>query len=222
MNKYTKWLVVLLFALPMAFATAAENYTEGKQYLHLKKTQPTSTEDKIEVVELFWYGCPHCNDLEPYIAEWLKNKPGDVEFVRMPAIVGQRWIPLAKAYYTAELLGVLDKTHEALFKAIHEQHQIPKVPTDAEIRDFFTAQGIPEEEFRNAYNSFAVSVKVNNAELMTRHYAISGVPTLIINGKYSTSGSLAGSNAGILKVVDYLVEQERAAGMPEQAAAAGS
>lgn len=220
MKNLTRWLVVVMLAFPLTLALAAAHYTEGEQYVRLKKPQPTSSTDKIEVVELFWYGCPHCNDLEPYITRWLKNKPADVEFVRLPAIVGPRWKPLARAYYTAEVLGVLDKTHEALFKAIHEQHQ--RLTTDAEIEEFFIAQGVSKEDFRKAYNSFAVVTKLNNAELMTRRYAIKGVPTLIVNGKYSTSGSLAGSNANILKVVDYLVTQERAAGIPEPAAAAGS
>jgi thiol:disulfide interchange protein DsbA len=220
MNIFTRWLAVLMCAVPLTIAMAAENYTEGDQYLRLKKAQPTSTDDKIEVVELFWYGCPHCNDLEPFIARWLETKPGDVEFVRMPAIFGERSKPLARAYYTAEVLGVLDETHSALFKAIHEQQQ--KLNTDAEIQAFFQAHGVSEEEFRRTYNSFAVAIKLNNAELMTRRYAITGVPTLIVNGKYSTSGSQAGSHGEILKVVDYLVEQERAAGMPEQAATDGS
>ena len=220
MKRFTRWLVVLMFAFQLAVAMAAESFTEGEQYLRLKKAQPTSTADKIEVVELFWYGCPHCNDLEPFINSWLADKPDDVEFVRMPAIFGERSKPLARAYYTAEVLGVLDETHSALFKAIHEQQQ--KLNTDAEIQAFFLAHGVSEEDFTSTYNSFAVAIKMNNAQLMTRRYAITGVPTLIVNGKYSTSGSQAGTHARILRVVDYLVAQERDAGQPGQAAADGS
>ncbi len=200
---------VLVLFLPffMVATACAEPYKEGEQYKALAQPQATASADKIEVVELFWYGCPHCYRLEPVIGNWLKNKPDDVEFMRMPAIVGPPWELLAKAYYTAEFLGVMDTMHYALFDAIHKDKK--KVVNEAAVQAIFEAQGVSSEEFRNTFNSFAVAVKVNNAKMMTKRYAISGVPTIIINGKYNTSGSLAGSNENILKVVDYLVEQER-------------
>jgi len=202
---------VLVLFLPffMVATACAEPYKEGEQYKALAQPQATASADKIEVVELFWYGCPHCYRLEPVIGNWLKNKPDDVEFVRMPAIVGPPWELLAKAYYTAEFLGVMDTVHYALFDAIHKDKK--KVVDEAAVQAIFEAQGVSAEDFRNTFNSFAVAVKVNNARMMTKRYAISGVPTIIINGKYNTSGSLAGSNENILKVVDYLVEQERQA-----------
>ena len=202
---------VLVLFLPffMVATACAEPYKEGEQYKALAQPQATASADKIEVVELFWYGCPHCYYLEPVIGNWLKNKPDDVEFVRMPAIVGPPWELLAKAYYTAEFLGVMDTVHYALFDAIHKDKK--KVVDEAAVQAIFEAQGVSAEDFRNTFNSFAVAVKVNNARMMTKRYAISGVPTIIINGKYNTSGSLAGSNENILKVVDYLVEQERQA-----------
>jgi thiol:disulfide interchange protein DsbA len=202
---------VLVLFLPffMVATACAEPYKEGEQYKALAQPQATASADKIEVVELFWYGCPHCYRLEPVIGNWLKNKPDDVEFVRMPAIVGPPWELLAKAYYTAEFLGVMDTVHYALIDAIHKDKK--KVVDEAAVQAIFEAQGVSAEDFRNTFNSFAVAVKVNNARMMTKRYAISGVPTIIINGKYNTSGSLAGSNENILKVVDYLVEQERQA-----------
>ena len=212
MKMLLKWLVALVLPFSVAVTAVAQDYKEGSNYLRLSKPQPTSTTDKIEVVELFWYGCSHCFDLEPHITEWLESKPEDVEFVRLPAIVGPRWEPLAKAYYTAEVLGILDKTHPALFEAIHEKKQ--KFANEEQIKEFFVAQGVSAEDFKNAFNSFAVSVKVNNAKQMTRRYTITGVPTLVVNGKFSTSGKLAGGETGILKVVDYLVAQERTAGTP--------
>lgn len=215
MKMLVKWLIVLL--LPVSVAAVAQEYTEGTEYLRLSTPQPTSTTDKIEVIELFWYGCPHCNDLEPHLAEWLETKPDDVEFVRLPAIVGKRWEPLAQAYFTAELLGVLDQTHLALFESIHVKNQ--KYTDEAQIMEFFVSQGVSEEDFRNAYNSFAVSVKMNNAKLMTRRYAITGVPTVIVNGKFSTSVKYARGNANLIKVIDFLVVQERTTGTPQQPAA---
>jgi thiol:disulfide interchange protein DsbA len=199
-------MLALLVVLVSATACAADN-TDGKQYQVLKDPQPTGDASTIEVVELFWYGCPHCYRLEPLIHEWLQNKPDDVTFIRMPAILGKGWELLAKGYFTAELLGVLDTVHSDLFAAIHEKNS--KFRDEKELRDFFISKGVAQEDFDKMFNSFAVSVKVNNARLMTRRYAITGVPTLIVNGKYSTSGSLAGSNENIINVVDQLVAQER-------------
>ena len=209
MNVFARWLMALLLPVFLASAALAEGYTEGKQYKALANPQPTSNPDKIEVVELFWYGCPHCYRLEPYIAEWRAGKADDVEFIQMPAIIGPPWELLAKAFYTAEFLGVEDKIHMALLEAIHVDKK--KFNNADDVQAFFVAQGVPEQDFKKTFNSFAVSVKVNNARLMTKRYAITGVPTIIVNGKYSTSGSLACSNDNIIKVVNYLVDQERQA-----------
>jgi thiol:disulfide interchange protein DsbA len=198
----------------MVMTTAlAGEYKEGTEYRKLANPQPTSSGDSIEVVELFWYGCPHCSELEPFVKEWLASKPEDVTFVRLPAILGKRWDLLAKAYFTAELLDVLDKVHPALFDAIHKHRQ--KINSEAAVQAFFIDQGVSEADFRNNFNSFAVAVKVNNARLMTKRYAITGVPTIIVNGKYSTGASMAGGNRKLMEVVDYLIARER----PQAAAA---
>jgi len=217
MKTVTRWLVALVIPFAVAAVAHAADFEEGKQYVALANPQPTSTPDKVEVVELFWYGCPHCNELEPFVMSWLANKPEDVEFVRMPAILGGGWELLAKAYYTAELLGVVDKVHHALFDAIHKQRQ--KFRNEADVQALFSNQGVSAEDFTKTFNSFAVVVKTNNARQMTRRYAISGVPTLIVNGKYSTSGSLAGGSHNIMNVVNFLVERERAALQPAAPAA---
>ena len=161
---------------------------------------------------MFWYGCPHCYRLEPYVAEWVASAPDDVEFILMPAIIGPPWELLAKAFYTAQFLGVQDKIHVALFEAIHNDKKA--FNNEAAVQAFFVVQGVSEQDFKKTFNSFAVSIKVNNAKLMTKRYALTGVPAIIVNGKYSTSGTLAGSNENIIKVVDYLVVQERQA-MPD-------
>jgi len=209
MKSVTTLLLAMFFVMLQPGLVQANDYEEGKEYQLLSSPQPTSTGDKIEVVELFWYGCPHCYELEPDVQAWLERKPEYVELVRMPAIVGPRWELLAQAYYTAELLGIVDTIHPALFKAIHEKHM--KINDEAALQAFFVDQGVSAEDFRNTFNSFAVAVKMNNARQMTRRYRISGVPTIIVNGKYSTGAKLAGSNKGVFEVVDYLVEQEHAA-----------
>ena len=227
MKIMTKWLSALLLPFAISAAWAAADFVEGTQYTRLATPQPTSVPDKIEVVELFSYACPHCFYLEPYISKWLASKPDDVAFVRLPVVFRPPWELLAKAYFTAELLGVLDKTHAALFDAIHVKNQ--KFEDEAAFQAFFASRGVPVDDFRNTFNSFAVAVKVNNAKLMSRRYAITGVPTFIVNGKFSTSASLAGSNEKTLnekelnektlKVIDYLIEQERTAVKPASTAA---
>ncbi len=212
MKYIARWLLTLVIPALLATTALAEGYTEGKQYTALANPQPTGNPEKIEVVELFWYGCPHCYRLEPYIAEWRAGKADDVDFVQMPAIIGPPWELLAKAFYTAQFLGVQDKIHVALFEAIHKDKKTFK--DEAAVEALFVAQGVSEQDFKKTFNSFAVSIKVNNAKLMTKRYALTGVPAIIVNGKYNTSGTLAGSNENIIKVVDYLVDQERQA-MPD-------
>ena len=220
MKTVTRWLLALIIPFAVLGTAHAGDFEEGKQYVALSNPQPTSTADKIEVVELFWYGCPHCYELEPFVKDWLASKPEDVEFVRMPAILGKGWELLAKAYYTAELLNVMDKVHHALFDAMHNQRQ--KFKTEADVLALFSNQGVSADDFNNTFNSFAVSVKINNARQMTRRYAISGVPTLIVNGKYSTSGRLAGGNRQIIEVVNYLVDRERSGMVAAPAAEAAA
>jgi len=207
MKMVTRWLMVLMLPLLMAGAACAQEYTDGKEYLSLKTPQPTTTGENIEVVELFWYGCVHCYRIDPLLEDWLKTKPADVEFIRIPAVLGPSWELYGKAFYTAELLGVTDKVHPALFDAIHKDKK--KLRTVSDLKALFMAQGVSAEDFDNTFNSFAVNVKINHARQMTKRYAITGVPTIIINGKYSTSGSQAGSNQNIIKVMDYLIAAER-------------
>ncbi len=207
MKTVTRWVVALLIPMFVSISASAEGFTQGQDYIELSNPQPTSTGDKIEVVELFWYGCSHCYQLEPYIQEWLASKPDDVEFVRIPGIVSKRWELLAKAYYTAELLGVLDKTHDTLFEVINKENR--KITDEAALQDFFVEQGVSAEEFKSTINSFAMNVKINNAKQMSRRYAITGVPTLVVNGKYRTGLGMARGSKNAIKVVNYLIEQER-------------
>jgi thiol:disulfide interchange protein DsbA len=196
-------LIALLVLVSPSFA----DYKQGKEYAATPAPQPTSSGDKIEVIELFWYGCPHCYHLEPELNAWLANKPDDLEFVRVPAVLGQRWELLARAYYTAELLGVLDKIHEPLFEHIHKDRKM--IASEDELKAFFVQQGVSAEDFDKTFKSFAVITKTNRAKEARTLYGITGVPTMVVNGKYRTSASMAGGNTKMLKVVDFLVEKER-------------
>lgn len=192
--------------VPAAPALAADS---ERGYVTLAAPQPTNDPSKIEVVELFSYACPHCHHFEPLLSKWVAAQPQDVAFVRIPVVFRPSWEPLARAYYVAETLGVLDKTHAALFAAIHEKQQ--NFEDEDALAKFFVAQGVDEKAFRDAYNSFAVVSKLNRGKQLLQRYAVTGVPTLVINGKYRTSAQEAGGHEGMLTVTDKLVAQERAA-----------
>ena len=210
-KQFPSWSIFLgsLFLLSGLFVSSqalAASYKEKIHYEKVVPTQPTTTGNKVEVVEMFWYGCPHCNNLEPHVKRWLKKIPKDAEFVRMPAIFRPQWELHARAYYTAEILGVLDKTHEAMFEAIHNKKQ--RLATEPEIRDLFVAHGVSAKDFNRVFRSFAIEAKIRRAKDMSQRYGIKGVPALIVNGKYRTSAKLAGGNSKIFKVVNHLVKQE--------------
>lgn len=202
------WVIGLCtLALLPSLALAAPTYKEKIHYERVLPAQPTTTDgDKVEVVEMFWYGCPHCNNLEPYVNRWLKNKPKNVVFVRIPAVFRPSWELHARAFYTAQILGVLDKTHSAMFAAIHQQKR--RMNTEEAIQKFFAEQGVSKKDFDRVFHSFAVEAKVRRAKDMSQRYGIDGVPALIVNGKYRTGARLAGGPANIFRVVNFLVEKE--------------
>ena len=176
-------------------------------YVEITPAQPTQSGNKIEVLEVFWYGCPHCYDFEPFINEWLENKPEDVVFRRMPGIFRKDWIPHAKAYFTAEKLNILNKIHSTLFTAIHTEKK--QIYDDSSIKKFFLKHDVDKKEFRKAYESDEVDTKVKQAYVMGQRYKITGVPAIIVNGKYMVSGSTAGSFENVMKIIDMLIEKER-------------
>lgn len=198
-------LLVLMILAPAALAA----WVEGVNYETLASPQPTDSGDRIEVRELFWYACPHCYQVEPIVQDWLEHKPDDVAFVRMPAILGPRWELLARAYYTAETLDVVDKVHVPIFERLHRERK--HIRTPAEVKAIFVEQGITEADFDNAFKSFAVVTKTNRSKRVREMYGANGVPMLIINGKYRTNATMAGGNGKMMEVVNFLVEQERKA-----------
>ena len=172
--------------------------------------QPAAGQNKkparVVVVEFFWYGCPHCYAFEPYLQKWLKTKPDYIKFVRVPGILKSQWVPFAKAYFTAEKLGVVDRIHERLFDAIHKQKR--KFPDDNAIRDFFVEQGVDGKEFSRIYHSREISDMVRQAYETQREFRIASVPTLIINDKYRLNLAVAHSFPNMLKLVDRLARRE--------------
>lgn len=203
-------MFLALFVASITGATA-EEFVEGTHWELVTPPQPTSTPDKVEVVELFWYGCPHCYQFEPHVQKWLKTKSPKVEFVRIPGIFRPEWAVLGRAYYAAEALGVFDKIHEPLFAAVHELKR--KFDNEDQVAAFFAENGIKDDDFRKAYRAFAVEGKVRRAQEMGQRYGIKGVPSMIVNGKYRVGASMpgVGTHANTIKVVDYLIQKELAA-----------
>jgi thiol:disulfide interchange protein DsbA len=197
--------VVLVLLFSSSFLLKAE---PAVGYETLSPAQPTQNPDKIEVIEFFWYGCPHCYSFEPLLEKWAKNLPENVEFIRQPAAFNELWSKHAKAYYTAEALGNVDKVHADLFDAV--QNKKESLDTEEALAKFFVAHGVSESQFKEAYNSFVVDAKMRQAPLMAARYGITGVPAIIINGKYKTNGTLAGSHEKMIEIINQLIKQESA------------
>ncbi len=204
-----KRAVLLLLIFPLAACAESDKYQEGDHYVQLSKPVATANADKVEVLELFWYGCPHCYALEPSLNKWVAEAPDYVEFKRMPGLMASSWLDHGKAYYAAEVLGVVDKTHEALFTAIHRYGQ--QLADQASLAGFYASQGVNEDEFNKVFSSFAVKSKINQAKAKQRNYRASGVPAIIVNGKYRVSTTMKAGPQGLFDVVDFLVEKERSA-----------
>ncbi len=194
----------LIFLLLISLSTLSQAESSG--YETLSPAQPTQNQDKIEIIEFFWYGCPHCYTFEPVLEKWLKTKPDNVEFIRQPAIFSDLWGKHAKAYLVAEALGVVDKVHADFFDAIQNKKQ--KLSSEDQLAKFFVAHGVDETEFRNTFNSFLIDAKLRQAKAMAPRYGITGVPAIVINGKYKTNGPLAGSHEDMIKVMNQLIQQE--------------
>ena len=217
MNKWFLLFCTMLFTsgcTSHASKPAAQPAAAGKEYragLHYQRIEPAletrSSEGRIEVVALFLYACPHCNELDPKLDEWLKDKSAYVDLRRVPAIVGPPWADQARVFYTAEKLGILDTAHEAIFSAVHEDGA--QFAGERSVLEFFLSQGVKPADFAGAYTSAEVTASVSQARVMTVKTGIRGVPAVIVNGKYRTAQYFTGSQETLLEVLDMLVEKER-------------
>lgn len=198
-------LSAALLALPFA---AVAQWVEGVHYDLVETPDQPRADGKIEVIEAFWYACPTCYNLEPLIERWLETKPDDVVFVRIHASLSPEWRIPARAFYAAESLGVLDQVHQPLYDAIHiGRNALNDVDTLARI--FEANADVAPEAFRAAYSSFGVDRRMRQGDQRVRQFRITGVPTLIINGKYRTTASRARGYRETIQLIDYLIEQER-------------
>ena len=181
----------------------------GKTYVELTNPVPVSVPGKIEVVELFWYGCPHCYAFEPTINPWAEKLPSDVNFKRIPAMFGGPWDAHGQLFLTLEAMGVEHKVHNAVFDAIQKQGK--RLTKSDEMADFVATQGVDKDKFLATFNSFAIQGQIKQAKELAQKYGVQGVPTLIVNGKYRFDLGTAGGPEAVLNVADQLIAKERAA-----------
>lgn len=203
----------ILFFLPLALlgALAAQAvpaaYTEGSNYQAVTPQVSTSAAPgHVEVVEFFWYACPHCYAFEPYLENWAAHKPTNVEFDRIPVVKGYQWAqPMAQAFYTEKALGLVDKLHKAIFDEIHLQHHILK--NEADFKQFFVAHGVSADDFEKAWNSFGVAIDLKRAAAKQEQYKILGVPTIAVGGEYTATLGNGQGPAELAKIIPFLVHK---------------
>ncbi len=192
----------------LALPARAQNApVEGTHFVRLTPPVATSSPGKIEVIEFFWYGCPHCNAFEPALDAWSNALPPDVAFRRVPAAFNDTWVPHQRIFYALESLDLLASMHRKVFYAIHGQRM--RLDKPADITAFMASNGVDAAKFTQAYDSFTVQTKVRQASQLAKAYQMDGGPALGLQGRYYTSGPLAGSNERSLVVANYLIERSR-------------
>ena len=181
--------------------------TKGRDYAVLVSPQPTDSGKNIEVLEFFWYGCPHCYKLHPHIKAWMRKMPKDVTFRYIPAIFRNSWIPGAKTFYALEVLGERNKLHDKIYDAIH----INKIDLTKEelLFDWIEKQGIDRKKFVDIYNSFSVENRSSQSSQMSKKYGLRGVPSLVVDGKYLASGRMGGTPQDTIRTLDELIKIAR-------------
>lgn len=207
MNKMIRAILILSASLlPLASMATPVAYVEGVHYKPTAQRIATSDKKVVEVVELFSYSCPHCFHLDPQVEQWKKTLPANVVFSRVPAIFRDSWLELARVFYAAEATGDLEKLHSVIFKEIHVDKR--RLETEDQLLDFIAEQGIDRDMFEKTMNSFSVKAKVKKALLLSQTSGITGVPSMMVNGKYIVDAPMAGGMPELLKVVDFLIQQE--------------
>ena len=205
-----RW-IVCAFAL-MAFSSlplAAQQprVLQAEIDYRVIKPQPVQVSSGIEVIDFFWYGCPYCNQLQPALEHWISRKPADVTVRRIPAILRDSWAPHARIYYTLEALGEVERLHQHVYHGYHvdQLHMSkPEVMSEWAVRN-----GIDRSRWDQAYGSIEVQRKVEEAAKLTRAYGITGTPSLVVHGRYLTSGNMAESLNGMIRILDGLVRRVR-------------
>ena len=198
--------------LPVANPAMAQarQFKEGKDFKRLDKpVAPDAPAGKVDVIEFFWYSCPHCHAFEPTLDAWVKAAPKDLSIRRVPVAFNASFVPQQKLYYTLEGMGKLDALHAKVFRAIHVEKA--KLAKDDDILAWVTQQGVDAAKFKEVYGSFSVANQVRRASQLQDAYGVEGVPSMGVAGKYYTDGTMAGSMQTVLQVVEYLAATARKA-----------
>ncbi len=182
-----------------------DRFQEGVHYHEVNETTSTDS-DRVEVVEVFSYACPGCNAFLPQITRWHENKPEYVEFSRLPVIFQSSWEPFAEAYYTAEVLEIIEDGHADLFSALHEQREPIRSLDD--LAAFWSDYGVEEDEFLSTAGSFSVDSKVRQSRNKVNRWGVPGTPTVVVNGKWRITAGNDMNHGTMIEVLDYLVEKE--------------
>ena len=211
MKRVCRFILVVLILCeggqPVLAESTADRFHEGSQYQRIDPPAPlTDHKDKVEVVEMFFYACPHCYELEPKMQQWLKDRPY-VDFHRMPAIVGPTWADQARAFYMIKTLENSDQMHAALFRVIHEDGK--QIYNEYTVVEFFASQGVDRQKALDLYRSPETAARVNEARIRTVKYGLRGVPAVIVNGKFKIAPYFVRNQEEMLEVLDSLVEKER-------------
>jgi protein dithiol oxidoreductase (disulfide-forming) len=189
-----------------AWAQQPRAFEEGRDYVALDKRVPTeSATGRVEVLEFFWYNCPHCNAFEPRLEQWIAKLPKDVSLRRVPVAFRDDFVPQQRLFYALEALGKVDELHKKVFYAIHVEKR--KLESLAAISEWVVSQGVDKTKFEQLYESFAVQTKATRAAKLQNDYKVGGVPALGIAGRFYTDGSLAQSMERALQVTDFLVSE---------------
>ena len=203
--------LALMLLLCAGFAAARQN-TAGIVHADIDyrviPPQPADPRGPIEVIDFFWYGCPHCHRLQPALEHWIGTRPADVAVRRIPAILRESWAPHARIYYTLEALGEVERLHQQVYHDYHVE-ALPMSRPEV-MSDWAERHGIARARWDAAYLSPEVTRKVEQAERLTRAYGITGTPSLVVNGRYLTSGNMAGTLDGLIRILDGLVARVRA------------
>lgn len=205
MNRTLSSILLLFATLLLAPTSQAAQWKEGVHYNEIPFPLTVETGKHIEVREFFWYGCPHCFHMEPTVRQWLKTKPKQAEFVRSPAVLGPSWQLGATVYFVYESLGIVDRMHRATFDAIHKEERVFTSLDD--FADFAAEHGVDRKKFLKASRSFGVQLKLKHEADLDREAGIHSVPTFVIDGKYRTDETLAGSKEKLVKLIDYLIQK---------------
>ena len=201
--------ILLSLLMFLSFSALAAEPQMGTNFDKTAQAIPTDNKNKIEVMELFWYGCIHCYQMDPILNEWVKKLPKDVYFKRVPAIPRPEWAPMARAFYAMETLGVSEKLHTSIFDAVHKDKTLNPADEKAILEWVTLKSGLDRKKVEEAFNSFSMNASLNRAAQMFRAAGATGVPSLVIDGKYITSSTMAGGNNEALKLADDIIANIR-------------